>query len=144
MAVAALATGAVAPQAGAPQEAPLSLTPATLARLGTVDERYQSYNVEMVEVTGGRFWKPYGAASDARSKGTPLAASPAPSDTPTGVRPDLFQYRPPIDLSDARLRKLAAGLGPAYVRVSGTWANSTYFADSDTPPSAPPPGSRAC
>src|SRR3974390_3151213 len=36
-----------------------SLDPATLPRLGTVDERFQSYNVEMIEVTGGRFWKPY-------------------------------------------------------------------------------------
>jgi hypothetical protein len=26
------------------------------------------------------------------------------------------------------------------VRVSGTWANTTYFADSDRPPSAPPSG----
>ena len=34
----------------------------------------------------------------------------------------------------------AARLAPAYVRVSGTWANTTYFAVSDSPPSAPPPG----
>jgi hypothetical protein len=38
------------------------------------------------------------------------------------------------------LRRLAAALAPAYVRVSGTWANSTYFADSDDAPSAPPAG----
>jgi hypothetical protein len=31
-------------------------------------------------------------------------------------------------------------LAPTYVRVSGTWANATYFADSDAAPSAPPPG----
>ena len=37
----------------------LSVSPATMARVGTVDDRYQSYNVEMLEVTGGRFWKPY-------------------------------------------------------------------------------------
>ena len=53
---------------------------------------------------------------------------------------DLYQYRPPIDLSNARLRKLAAALGPAYVRVSGTWANTTYFSATDTPPAAPPAG----
>jgi hypothetical protein len=29
---------------------------------------------------------------------------------------------------------LAAALGPAYVRVSGTWANSVYFHNSDNPP----------
>jgi hypothetical protein len=103
----------------------LSIKPASLPRIGTVDERFQSYNVEMVEVTGGRFWRPYGAVSTA---------------TPTGTKPDLFAYRPPIDLTDARLRKLAAALAPAYMRVSGTWANTTYFADSDSPPSAPPAG----
>ena len=53
---------------------------------------------------------------------------------------DLYQYRPPIDLDNARLRKLAAALGPAYVRVSGTWANTTYFSATDPPPAAPPAG----
>ncbi len=52
----------------------------------------------------------------------------------------MYQYRPPIDLTDTRLRKLAAALAPAYVRVSGTWANSTYFADQDNPPASPPAG----
>src|SRR3954452_16982882 len=92
----------------------LSITPSTMVGIGTVDERYQSYNVEMVEVTGGRFWKPYGAESDA-------AGAPG-ADTPAGMNADLYQYRPPIDLDNARLRKLAAALAPAYVRVSGTWA----------------------
>jgi hypothetical protein len=27
--------------------------------VGTVDERFNSYNVEMAEVIGGTFWKPY-------------------------------------------------------------------------------------
>jgi hypothetical protein len=97
------------------------ITPASMAHIGTIDERFQSYNVEMVEVTGGRFWKPYGPiTSDAHS--------------------DLYEYRPPIDLTNSRLRRLAAALAPAYVRVSGTWANTTYFADSDSAPSAPPSG----
>ena len=30
-----------------------------MKHIGTVDERYQSYNIEMVEVVGGEFWKPY-------------------------------------------------------------------------------------
>jgi heparanase 1 len=50
--------------------------------------------------------------------------------------PNLYQYRPPIDLTNPRLLKLAAELGPAYVRVSGTWANAVYFHDFDSP--APP------
>src|SRR5206468_3957382 len=44
---------------------------AGLPRIGTVDERFQSYNVEMVEVTGGRFWKPY---EDSPAAGTDLYA----------------------------------------------------------------------
>src|SRR3984893_11572689 len=104
------------------------LAPASMKRVGTIDERYQSYNVEMLEVTGGKFWKPYGPELDALLKQP--AATPAASfsgDTPAGMNPGLYQYRPPIDLTNARLRKLAAALRPAYVRVSGTWANSTYF-----------------
>jgi Glycosyl hydrolase family 79, N-terminal domain len=104
-----------------PSVTPAGLTPTSFARIGALDARFQSYNVEMVEVTGGRFWKPYGPnTSDHRS--------------------DLFAYRSPIDLTNARLRKLATALAPAYLRVSGTWANATYFADSDTAPSVPPPG----
>jgi len=100
-----------------------------MTQLGTVDARYQSYNVEMVEVTGGRFWKPYA---------NPRHNSPNTSG-PSNV-PDLYKYRSPIDLSNPKLRRLAAALGPAYLRVSGTWANSTYFADSEHAPSSPPPG----
>ena len=35
---------------------------------------------------------------------------------------------------------LAAALAPAYLRVSGTWANATYFADGDDAPPGPPAG----
>ena len=117
---------------------PRSLALASLPRLGTVDERFQSYNVEMLEVTGGRFWKPYREINAAQKAQTAAQESGA---TPTGMDPNLYQYRPPIDLSQPRLRKLAAALGPAYVRVSGTWANTTYFHDSDRPaPKTPPKG----
>ena len=37
----------------------IQLTPKKMPAIGTVDERYQSYNIEMLEVTGGRFWAPY-------------------------------------------------------------------------------------
>lgn len=116
-----------------------SIIPANMPRIGTVDERFQSYNVEMVEVIGGRFWKPYGTQ-------TVAALNLQPSDNPSGanpvgMNPDMFQQRPPIDLSNPRLRKLAAALGPVYVRVSGTWANTTFFLNSDaTVQVAPPKG----
>jgi len=108
---------------------------AKMTRVGSVDERYQSYNIEMLEVTGGMFWKPYGQASSER-----LAGAPDRSGVPAGMDANLYEYRPPVDLSNGRLRKLAAALGPAYVRVSGTWANTMYFADSDPAPSSPPSG----
>lgn len=109
------------------------LAPAKMPAVATVDERFQSYNIEMLEVTGGRFWAPYKAQADA-----PADTS---QPTPGGMPSSLYRYRAPIDLSDPRLRKLAAALGPVYLRVSGTWANSTYFHDSDTPaPKTPPTG----
>jgi len=106
--------------------------PTTMPKIGTVDPRFQSYNVEMVEIIGGRFWKPYGSKT---------AATEATTATPGGIDPALFEKRTPINLSDPRLRKLAAALGPAYIRVSGTWANTVYFQDSDAAvPAAPPEG----
>lgn len=110
---------------------PVKLSPKSMPAVGTVDERYQSYNIEMIEVTGGRFWAPYKAQ----------AGAPADTKQPTpGSMPaSLYRYRPPVDLANPQLRKLAAALGPAYVRVSGTWANSTYFQDSDAPAPAKPP-----
>ena len=114
-------TSLVAPSCPGGLADELSIRPASMVRIGTVDERFQSYNIEMVEVTGGRFWKPYG---------------PNASD----VGSDLYAYRTPIDLTNSRLRRLATALTPAYMRVSGTWANTTYFPDSDTVPSAPPDG----
>jgi heparanase 1 len=107
-----------------------SLDPAKMATIGTVDERFQSYNIEMVEVIGGRFWKPYGTTTNKSKAQEPASQE---SFTPAGIDPNLYRYRAPIDLSNLRLRKLAAVLSPAYVRVSGTWANSAYFQDTDNP-----------
>jgi heparanase 1 len=113
---------------------PRVVTPANMPRIGTVDERFQSYNIEMVEVIGGRFWKPYKDVNALLKKSQPSAKQPG--SNPVGMDPNLYQYRPPIDLTKPRLRRLAAALGPAYVRISGTWANTTYFQDSDTPAGA--------
>ncbi|MCP5397660.1 MAG: hypothetical protein H6918_13275, partial [Sphingomonadaceae bacterium] len=103
---------------GAATKAPApSLQLGRLAKLGTVDARYQGYNIEMVEVTGGRFWAPYGG--------------------PEGER---YRQRPPIDLKDPRLIALARGLGPSLMRVSGTWANNTYLEAEGEHLAAPPAG----
>ncbi|MGJ5816379.1 hypothetical protein [Paludibaculum fermentans] len=116
-----------------PAAEPITLAPARFQRIGAVDERFQSFNVEMVEVTGGRFWAPY------RKQAGTAAETPAATPSVPGLDPTAFRMRQPLDLSNPRLRKLAAALGPSYVRVSGTWANSTYFHDADTPAPATPP-----
>lgn len=120
---AALSLGAVA--AGQTKVQPAAMKP-----MAVVSPRFVSYNIEAVEVTGGRFWKPYGSTAKDTQQST---------NTPGAMDPSLYEYRPPIDLSNAKLRKLAAALGPAYLRVSGTWRNFTYFQDDDQPALKTPP-----
>ena len=112
-----LAASALIALSGAgPAPAP-ALQLGKLAKLATIDARYQGYNIEMVEVTGGRFWAPYGGPANER-----------------------YRQRPPIDLTDPKLIALAKALGPALLRVSGTWANNTYLEAEGEHLSAPPPG----
>ncbi|GAA3764643.1 hypothetical protein [Terriglobus aquaticus] len=106
------------------------LQPGTMKAIAEVSPRFVSYNIEAVEVTGGRFWKPYGSTAKETQQST---------NTPGAMDPSLYEYRPPIDLSNPKLRKLAAALGPSYLRVSGTWRNFTYFQDDDQPPAQTPP-----
>ena len=116
------------------QAAAATITPSTLPRLTTIDERFQSYNVEMAEVIGGNFWKPY-------AKINPPAATKPSASFEIGKDPAMFEKRAPVDLTNERLRKLAAALGPAYVRVSGTWANSVFFQNTGAAEAGPtPPG----
>jgi heparanase len=118
------------------QESPMKIAPlANMTRVGSIDERYQAYNIEMLEVTGGMFWKPYGSGSSGQT-----SSAPDRSGVPAGMDANLYEYRPPVDLSNSKLRRLAAALGPAYVRVSGTWANTMYFADTGPAPLSPPSG----
>ena len=105
--------------------------PHSMKAIGKVDPRFQSYNIEMVEVIGGRFWKPYTSS--------PVKDMPAPALGTPGLDPALYEQRTPVDLSNSKLRKLAAALGPAYLRVSGSWANTVYFQDSDAAAPAKPP-----
>ena len=127
--LAALVFGAVA-LVSAPafaEDTALDLHPERLAKIRTVDERFQSYNVEMAEVIAGDFWKSY--------------SSVTPGASPLDPAGSVWEALPPLDLSSPRLRMLAAALGPAWVRVSGTWANTAYFSDTDAaPPAKAPPG----
>ncbi len=98
----------------------VNLDTTSLKELRTVDKRLVSYNVEMTEVTGGTFWKAY---TDAQVDGT----EEFPVIKDWHDMGNLQQWYDPIDLYNPRLRKLAKDLGTAWVRVSGTWANKTYY-----------------
>jgi hypothetical protein len=54
-----IAIGAGWAQSAASAGTTVRVNPAKMTKLTIVDPRFVSYNVEMVEVTGGRFWKPY-------------------------------------------------------------------------------------
>ena len=109
--------------------------------VATIDDRFESYNVEMAEVIGGKFWKPYDRATLASLKAnTSTTRTGGSASLVIGQDPAMFEARPPIDLGNPRLRRLARALGPAYIRVSGTWANSVFFSDSDAPRAEAPAG----
>ena len=91
--------------------------------LNSVDERYQSYNIEMVEVVGGEFWRPYKTMDSLPSSASSFDLS---------NRSQMFRKLPPLNLSDKRLMNLAKALAPAYVRVSGSWANTVFFQNNDS------------
>ena len=98
----------------------VKLNPTELKALRNIDPRLVSYNVEMTEVTGGTFWKAY---TDAQVDGT----EEFPVIKDWSNMGNLQQWYDPIDTTNPRLIKLAKELGSAWVRVSGTWANKTYY-----------------
>ena len=128
------------------------IDPSRFTGVTEVDERFQSYNIEMVEITGGNFWKPYtdaqvagtepfvgefnfgGSSNSSDSSGTSEAFSSMAA---------LIAPRNAVDLSGARIRTLARALGPVYVRVSGSWASHTYFDHDNSTGGVPPDGYHA-
>ena len=91
-----------------------------LEALRTVNPRMMSYNVEMTEVTGGTFWKAYTPEQIAGTEKFPPIKG-------FHEMAGLMQWYDPIDTTNPRLIKLAKELGPAWMRVSGTWATKTYY-----------------
>ena len=76
------------------QATALTITPSALSELTTVDERFQSYNVEMAEVIGGNFWKPC-------AKIQPAAPARPITSFEIGKDPTMFEKRAPVDLANA-------------------------------------------
>ena len=98
----------------------IKLNTSDLKELRKVDPRLVSYNVEMTEVTGGTFWSAY---TEAQVEGIEEVSMTLDLNDLGSLQ----QYYEPVDLYNERLRKLARELGSAWVRVSGTWANKTYY-----------------
>lgn len=107
----------------------IKLNPSALKELRKVDDKLVSYNVEFAEVTGGTFWKAYTAEQIAGTEAFYVEPS---SEGIEAMYKDLMQVYKPIDLYNPRLRKFTKALGPAWVRVSGTWATKTYYDFDDT------------
>lgn len=98
----------------------ITLKPEKLVKLREVNPMMMSYNIEMTEVTGGTFWKEYTPEQVAGTE-------PFPPLTSMADLSGLMQWYNAIDTTNPRLRKLAKEFGPAWVRVSGTWATKTYY-----------------
>lgn len=113
----------------------ISVNPSAMKHIGSVSDRYQSYNVETVEVVGGEFWRPYKTMDS-----LPTDAGAETNYDISQKNPALYRKLSPVNLADKRLLNLAKGLAPAYVRMSGTWQNATYFQDNDKPAAKAPAG----
>lgn len=120
-------------------DAALTLDPASMTTVGQVSERYQSYNVEMVEVVGGTFWRPY-AQMEKDENGNVIFPELGEGYDVSAKNDRMYIKLQPIDFSNPRLIALARGLAPAYMRISGTWANACYFQDDDQPARTAPEG----
>ncbi len=99
----------------------IQLNPDKLSFVREMNSRLVSYNIEMTEVTGGTFWKPYTPEQVSGAEPFPEIADVAE------IAQRLMAVFPPADLYNPRLRELAKALGPVYIRVSGNWASSTYY-----------------
>lgn len=99
-----------------PADRTVRITIATDAPVAQVSERYLSVAVDTAQVIGATFWSPDGdvemGAGEARV--------------------------PPYDFERLRLRRLAAELAPAYLRIGGTTADDVYYDLDDPPLDAPP------
>jgi hypothetical protein len=85
-----------------------------------VDERFLSFAVDTAQVVGGEFWAPKG-------QGRGMLDTHPVAD---------------YDFGRPRLRRLAAALGPAYLRIGGTDADRTVYYLGEGQPPAPAGGAR--
>jgi hypothetical protein len=126
----ALASATVGQGAAVSRPPGVEIDAAHLPFARTTDERLQSFQIGMSWLTGGETWRAY----DSKSPGIT-----GPSATVAGNASLTREARPPADLTNPRLVKLAAALAPLYIRYAGTTANTVYFQDNDEPQLAKAP-----
>jgi Glycosyl hydrolase family 79, N-terminal domain len=112
---AALATFAGLAALATPSASAAQVSVSASRVLARTSPRYVSFAVDLDQVVGGSFWS---------------QAPNAHGNAPVGV----------YDFNRPRLRPLARALGPAYLRISGTAANKTYYDLSPNPATTPPSG----
>lgn len=128
MTAAAVGASALLGLGGCTDGAGDAIDPTEMTKVGEVSDRYQSYNIEMVEVVGGDFWRPY-SQMERDADGHIVFPEIGEGYDVSKKDSPMYMKLDPIDLTNPRIRALARGLAPAYVRVSGTWANAIYFQD---------------
>ena len=78
---------------------PQLITPRAMRPLAAIDERFLSYNVEMAEVIGGNFWRPYTPESIAAMQAhapSQDGQSGGASANVAGQNQSMFRARPPM------------------------------------------------
>lgn len=87
------------------------------AAVAEISDRFLSFAVDAAQAAGGYFWD---ADATVGTEGTERVA--------------------PYDFTRPRLRRLAAALAPAYLRIGGTAADRLYYDLSAEPVTTPPEG----
>jgi len=108
-----VALAALGPAAAGAASAAVGVSVAGSSVVAHTSPRYVSFAVDLDQVTGGMFWS---QAPNARGN-APVAR---------------------YDFGRRRLRLLAGALAPAYLRISGTAADETYYDLSANPRATPP------
>ncbi len=104
----------------------IRLDPQKLSFLRERDPRLLSYDIEMTELTGGTFWKPYTKAQVEGTEKFPILLSKEGLDTSKSFMA-LMTEQEPSDLNEPRIRTCGKALGPAIIRYSGSWATRVYY-----------------
>ncbi len=104
----------------------IKLEPEKLSFLRERDPRLLSYNIEMTELTGGTFWKPYTKAQVEGTEEFPILLSREGLSLSNSFMA-LMTVQDPSNLREQRICTCGKALGPVVIRFSGSWATRVYY-----------------